>query len=1352
MNFLRFPAIILGLLVLSKSARADGPVTLCGTSFPDQQTLADTSTTFVRNMQIAISQGDVAGMQSAFASFNTIAQQCDAGTDPSVAGPEFRTLCGFDCHVQLAQYHLFLAGDIEYFQAKSTGDPNALSQLLDPTEMATEVNLGTRIVTSGFLLLGATVPAGPNSLEGYLSNKGVLNLLQAKLYMAQGDTYYQNVSNAQLARLVYLVNTTLDQDPAAGASMTSLAQAAYDAALWGLNEALLEIPTGDPVFNSLSLEANSLVQELQQRRQSLQQGLIFIGIDPDAYTNINISDQRTHLTTLAGTVTTLESNIENLVKTFASQETAIQTANANNGFAAANQQLTVSAYNVAQIEALAAQQTADITAQLNQVKNAQAGYQQQVSTAETLFALQKDLSSAQNQLAQNKLTGELDILNYQTQVLQQQQNSLQWLMNTEVSQTNLQLQVDSMESQKLTFRTNLLKDAAIAAQLDDRIQEAQNQIATSNNNIAADQKNIADRQAAMTTIFDASNHAAAAAICADESALTQLNGAPSTYSWTEQSGAVTFHCSDIAANFVPVNPALPTQQAYITARCDMQSAASAANINSSADLLICIVGTGNLSPAAQLSLAQYISNNPNLTDPTATLKGYDCSGVTAACQAQGAACTNLTTNAPLIAQQEKAAADQNVAAVLQQISALNDFRTWSDEQLALDAEAKTVQLAAWTTQAGILGSAMSAAADVPQLITGTAGPFPIAGTGISLSASASAAFQTAQVVNSIAVEAQSVADFVFNAHASVAQLDMQMDQLNAKYTQAVIAQSLENYGAAQAIVEITGRALDLDRNIEAAIAQQDINVLDCNNTADKLASQIAQVQFNRDQLISAAKGAALHNSHIQTAIDNLNLCINNEMTTIDTANLTINDLTLEKLKTFDDSDSIQGNPCTLGPSQAPADFARGDGTGCIASPAVSSPIIGLMSRTIEQENTLDALIGTLNNQVSQNQQLTGVIATLNSQVFKTNINLNDTQTNYLQGYITGEADYTANLTSTLNALQGTITDSSGLVTQMDQVAQAMNASVVSEKQNMLDSAEQLYTQIAVNPGQQIYLSQEDMVASLTRGVPEFLEQKRRLLQEANYELALLYNKVNTLQSTTQSAVPYSAPLAYVTTGDALNTLMNEWDTTLFQQPADILAEVVSIDIPGDTGLARQLASNLDAEFEISPIAANNQMGANGYFALWHDRFNSAEAFTVLDMNLLVEFSMVGCQPQHFSLYHEGSGFKFFSPDGVSIEPSFSTGEPRIANPTYYTKETDADAFTSQWQGKVMNTWDFWSGKVSIAYDTNVELPLLGEPVIGTYRITLDPAVSQNQTSAGNVCSYDDAVFRLYIAYSRVGNQ
>jgi hypothetical protein len=1351
MRFLRVPAIVLGLLALSKSAHADGPATLCG---QDPANLTTTSSDLVRDMQIAISQGDIAGMQAAFAPFDAIAQKCDAGSDPNVAGPEFRTLCGFDCHVQLAQYHLFLAGDVAYFQAKATGDPNALSALLDPTDMATQVNDGLRIVTSGFALLGNTLPAGNNSLHGYLSNKGALNLLQAKLYMAQGDTYYQNVSDARLARLVYLVNTTLDRDPAAGASMTSLAQAAYDAALWGLNEALLEIPgaSGDATYNSLALQANALVQELTQRRQSLAQGMMFIGIDPDAYTNINISDQRTHLTTLATNVTTIESNIENLVKTFEANKQAIETANAGNGFAAANQQLTVAAYNVAQVEALAAQQTNDLQTALHQVQGAQAGYQQQVATAQTLFALQKDIATSQNQLAQNKMTGELDILNYKNQVLQQQQNSLQWLMNTEVSQTNLQLQVDSMESQKLTLRTSLLKDAAIEAQLDARIQEAQNQIAISNNNIATDQANIADRQAAMTTIFDASNHAAAAAICADESQLTQLTGTPSTYSWTEQNGAVTHTCADIAANFVPANPNMPTQQAYIKARCDMQATAAAANINSSADLLICVVGTGNLSAAAQLSLAKYISNNPQLTDPTSTLANYDCSGVKAACAAQGAACTNLTTNAPLIAQQQKSAADKNVAAIQAHISALNDFRNWSDAQLVNAAAEKALQLTLWTAQATALTATEEGTAGAPLILAGAAGPFPIAGTEIDLYQASQAAYQTAATINSIAQQAEGVADFVFSAHATVKQLDMQMDALNAQYDQAVIAQTLQNYAAAQTIVEITGRALDLDRTIEGAIAQQDMNVLDCNNTADKLASQIAQVTFNRDQLISAAKAAAMQNSQIQTAIGNLNLSIQNEQTTISSANLNISDLNLEKLKTFDDSDSIQGNPCTLGPAQAPADFARSDGSGCIASPTVPSPVIGLMSRTIEQENTLQALIGTLNNQVNQNGQLTQAIATVNSQVFQTNINMNAAQTNYLQSYINGEQDYTTNLATTLGQLQNTITDANGIVAQMDGVAKAMNTEVVNEKQNMLDSSEQLYTQIAVNPGNQIYLSQQDMIASLTRGVPEFVQQKRRLMQEANYELALLYNKVNILQSSTQSAVPYSAPLSYVTTGDDLNTLLNEWDTTLFQQPADILAEVVSIDIPGDTGLGRKLASDLDAEFEISPIAANGQMGANGYFALWHDRFNQAEAFTVLDMNLLVDFVQgTSCQPQHFQLYHQGSGFKFFSPDGVSIEPTFSTGEARLADPMYFVRESDTDSFTTQWQNKVMNTWDFWSGKVSIAYDPNLELPLLGEPVIGTYRIQLDPAVAQNQSSTSAACSYDGALFRLYIAYSRVGN-
>lgn len=1339
MNYLRTLAVLLALLAISKTASAADPpvngppVTVCGTQFDNQNALTDVASHFVRDMRIAKSQGDIAGMNDAMDPNNpqhgamaALAMKCNAGNSDPKSWTDFRAVCGFDCHVEMAEYYLLLAGDIEYYLAKNPStNPNPISSLLDATQMLDKVNQGTRIVSSAQLLIGQTVQPGTGGLQGYLSKKGALNLLQAKLYMAQGDGYYKNISDARIQRLAYLVNNAIDADPAAGASSTTLAQAGYDAALMGLNEAMLEIPD-DAFFNPLYLEASALLKELQERRDSLMKGLLFIGIDPDEYKIVSIKDQKDRLSALRDQVMNVEGNVENLIKTFGDKESAIQAAQVNSDQTLANQSLSLDSYRIAKIQGLADKASQDLKTALDAAQNNQNLYQQQLAAAEARYNLQKDVLQAQNQLAQLAYTRELDILNYQQNSLQQEQSSLQFVMNYDVTNTNITVQIQGLQAQKATYIDNATKDQLTLNQLDSKIGVAVNQRNQALNNITIAQNNIGDRNVAMTAIYDAAQRGAAAAICSDEAQIAYLSGPVSNpFTWKEGAvngvGGTLKKCSDLMPSTPPVDLNYPTKAAYLQARCDMKAKASKANITSSADLMICIIGVDSLPASVKSSLDGYLHTRGQ------SIASYNCSGVMAACAAAGndMPCDTFTANTKTIYQKRRDSAAQAVKALTDQLSALKSFRDWAEAQIAVQAGAKAADLTSWLMQATALTATEEGTASAPIILAGAAGPFPIAGTGIDLYQESEAAYTTAATIHQIAVEANDISSFIFGAKAKVDELNMQVDKLAASLNQAQISQDLENYASAQAVIEVTGKALDIDTKLEAEIAQEGMDALDCSSGLADVSAQVAQLTFHRASLIAQAKAAGVQNDQIQVAIDNLNLSIANEQLSINSANLSIADLTLEKQKVQSDYDLI------------------------------TTPVTGLAARIDEQVKELGALQTRLAGFKDKQAALAAAQKVILDQTFQTQLNMNADEKKYLTDYIGKGIDHTADVNARLVALQGTIIDQGDLLAQMNGIKDEMLTAVTTVQDQMVTSTEQ---QIAVTEQDKItniYLSNEDMVASVTRSVPDFLQVKRRLLQRANYELALLYNKMNALRSTTQAAVNTGLvnpdPMVFVRTGTDLDTVLKDFDNQLFDQQAIIQAQSVTISIPNTSGLARQLSEERQAEFQISPIAANGQAANYGYFALWHDAFNMPQAYTILDMSLKVDFDPTGCQRQHFNLFHEAEGYKFFAPGGGAIEPLLAVGKERLAQPNYFTSDNvpgdNMNDFFSPWTNQ-LSVYGFWMGQVPIAYDPSLTLPLLGTPVVGSYRITMDPAVTAAGTSGGNTCTYSNAGYRLMIVYSK----
>jgi hypothetical protein len=1294
-------------------------------------------------MKIAKAQGDIVGMNSLYNNyFTAFTAKCDGSNPPK---EEFRQVCGVDCHVQLVEYHLFEASDIEYYSSQATGGSS--SALLKPEQMAAHVVAGVALVESAATLLNKTSTG--TDFRDHLTAIGHLNVLKAKLYMAAGDAWYKAVSEKRVARLAYLVSNAIDKDPAdpppgfpaAGSSMLEQAAAGYDAALWGLNEGLMEIPD-DHYFDSLYLEANNLIGELKRRRESLAKGLIFIGIDPDEYTLVSIADLKSRLQETATTVKGLEAQIETVVKTYIQAAQQIENSNVNNGEALASQSIGLSSYKIAAIENLADKQRQVLSTKIDDLNAANVGYDREYRRADLVFTMNKQVAEAQSKLDHLKGTQEVDALSFKQQQVVQRINDLQWLMNQDVSATNLLLQIDSLGSALLTMDRDVTKARIDLGQVGERIVRAKNDIDIAKRDVENHQDEIEKLKAQQGPIFNATQRGAAASVCELEARLLRLGGPaaiPTPFSWTENGAPTTCVSLSSSSTSGPfIDPTLGTQAEYIKKRCGMKQKTEQLNVTTAADALVCIVGVQALPQSVKDTLNEYLKRQV----PAQTIESYAarCASLRSACDGipnapDGISCDTTYASARAAYGERLKLVQQQVDALQSQIDALDTTRTWMKAELRVESGAKAANTAAWISEMVVLAAAANAATKVPNITLGAiAGA---TGGAITLDASiwmqpkqaSEVAWNTAKVIHEGVLRAEDWIQYVFSVQQKLHDFDMQVDRAKASLDQAKTTAELQKYETAQALMEMTGKSLDLGGRLAATLAETEDTSLDCSEQTDALRAQIAELQLQHEALVSHALAALSQNDLLTLGIQRFERLIANSGSAVANLRSQINELTFESQKVEQDIDAIEGDGQTE----------------------------GLRKRTQMQIDKINALLGRLRASGDDLQALQRVRETLASALFAEATEISAADIAHLQTMMSDDVSYTRDMISRIDDIEVVDQEIGTLKAQINRQYQDMFAAVGVERANMVKTAEQAYAGTQANPIEQIYLTNEELVATLTRGIPEFLQEKRRLVESANYQLGLLYTKVRALTSTVSPNAAFGLAndgnsLAYARTGQQIQDSLNNAGDEVLRSQAVIQSEVVGILIPAGSGLARQLQVDHVAEFEISPVAAN-RMEELGYFALWHPVFGEASAFTVLDMTLVVNPTTSGCMRRVFTLEHEGSGFRFVGSSGGTVEPMLFAGGSRKSAMKYYvgeSAESDLAAFRDAWT-PLMSLLGFWNRDVRISYDPESLLPLLGVPAIGTYRITLPDPYSE-VTGGGNTtatrCSYDDATFQLEIAYAK----
>ena len=205
-------------------------------------------------------------------------------------------VCDWSCFANLGTYYLFMASDYKFLSM--AGEAAAAGATQHAEVAAAYADEGREFLDLGVQVI--TRQQGPDSsIRDYLTQNAVLNNLRIQLQMAKGDVWYQSMSNLAVTRVAQGAAQSINPaTPSLGeacsptnkqACALGYAMAYYEDALWTSIEAETDIPAGSE-YDSLRINLQEIILNLNRRRDSIRAGHLFLNIDPEAYTYLTFDE------------------------------------------------------------------------------------------------------------------------------------------------------------------------------------------------------------------------------------------------------------------------------------------------------------------------------------------------------------------------------------------------------------------------------------------------------------------------------------------------------------------------------------------------------------------------------------------------------------------------------------------------------------------------------------------------------------------------------------------------------------------------------------------------------------------------------------------------------------------------------------------------------------------------------------------------------------------------------------------------------------------------------------------------------------------------------------------------------
>ena len=1197
-------------------------------------------------------------------------------------------VCDFDCHLQLGRYRLFLAADMPFLSSASGVSRNDTP--VSPQSAQEFGRQGIEIVDRGLRILArqqggdqGTAAGEDASYRTFVRQLTALSSLKIQLLMNTGDVWYQTVSEARVKALDFLVNDTLGAVGGAGLdSQPNLSKAYtnYEAAMWVLVETQMDIP-GESTYDDLRADLLLQQSDLDARMDSVRKGFLFLNIDPMQFTTIPFEELQQALAESEQRLTEVERNVEALVERWYANKEGEATRALDEERTIRSQEVNLIAHKIGKLEHEAQTFATTVQQEINAVdaEKDTFGYRQQIRSLETEPGPQ--IAEFENQRRQINDRQELDLIVLSKEAEVERRNELRWLLNWEMTQMNLDLQISSLESQITEYARQTERNANQLEQAVRQRQILQTQITNNQGAIARANDTITELQLRQTDLYQRRRAVDREQLCGIENQLA-LIGDTADHPFTP-----------LLAGEQPCQTVTPafTRNQYVAQMCgpDGQSGLRAQLLNSQtqakAFLMKCVIGSADFADVEPLIAdQQMITSNISLPQELANV---DC----------GSFSQTETDFAKKLYEAERDLYAKRKAD-------LEEARDQVDGQLS--------EVIAWfvafngTTQAAqvILTSvqgAYSIGAAVPEIITCACGLGSGVATVVDVAKPIRAALEAAQSILSTIINTGQITQANIN---EINALKQRLTQLRQAIGQLDLDKALKARALVDTHFQLAGRLAQGAQDIKELALQGSMAAVDCQSQDLSIDEQVARLKSDHERILAGLDLQAREN-------DLLSFQITDQQRTIDrlTNEIAILNLELDKL--------------SLSEAQLNQDNAR---------------VAELVAATNSRIDRVRAAQTTVTGLAEESNASTNLINELRDRQKDKMLALNDAELAFVEQRITQSRGNTEELVAGLNQAKDLGLKSRALQDSILKFQSNVQAEVTKQQEDMT----KLVTQID-DPAtrKNLFIATQDTVADLMKGIPEYLVTKRRVLETANRLMHLMRRRFEVVQAFTGEAA--TVPMVYVRNATQLQAMIDDIVAKRFFDERQINIDVAQIVVPANSGFARKLALDENVEFEVSPFASTEAlMKANGYFALWApNKFRERKNLTLIDVFAGTDYQCTGAQWNRFALQHRGSGlvFKPLTKGSSEVSADISVGPERVALQTFFNQADSGDEIN-----RIIRYWvqDRYQARKfprapGPSNDTSLILPYLGAPLIGSYRLSLQPSD----------CPFDGAVFTLYFIFA-----
>ncbi|MBI2602956.1 MAG: hypothetical protein HYW48_07865 [Deltaproteobacteria bacterium] len=351
-------------------------------------------------------------------------------------------LCNHRCYMERARVNLFNASYLPIINVELL-----LNQGVQAKTLAKEAERGLALLDEAKEAIRLRESDEDFDLEGYLQEHIELALLEIRLLLTAGDIWYQEHTQGAIKALFRDLTETLQ--PLQGrdeADFLAKARNYYDHAftVWFENDALV---TDKANHIHLRNELAQIRREMNQRRNSIQNGLLYLNLDPKKRVELSTLGLMSHLSDLNGKLKNLENEIQNKIVRGVQSSQVEKKENDERMRRYWNDNVAERSYRIGLLEAEGYAFRNQVETSLAQLDRQSDTTQLLTSKAQVEFDLrQKLLMSQFRQRDYDKHLDELDLLEGQRK-LSKNLGDLRWLIQQETSKHGFALQKDSFNEQ-----------------------------------------------------------------------------------------------------------------------------------------------------------------------------------------------------------------------------------------------------------------------------------------------------------------------------------------------------------------------------------------------------------------------------------------------------------------------------------------------------------------------------------------------------------------------------------------------------------------------------------------------------------------------------------------------------------------------------------------------------------------------------------------------------------------------------------------------------------------------------------------------------------------------------------------